>query len=60
MDHRRFTKLANRIEVREPVDPWRGRQPRFEKLVFRRPAHFELVGRLSTGEPITVRLGPLR
>ena len=60
MDHRRFIRLASRIEIREPVDPWRGRQPRFEKLVFRAPARFELVGRLSTGEPISVRLGPPR
>jgi hypothetical protein len=37
MDDRRFTMLANRIEIRESVDPWRGRQPRFEKLAFRGP-----------------------
>jgi hypothetical protein len=60
MDHRCLTNLASRIEVRDPVDPWRGRQPRFEKFVYRAPAQFELVGRLSTGEPITVRLAPLR
>jgi hypothetical protein len=60
-DRRRFGGLATRIEIRESDDPWRGRKrPRYEKLVYGGPGHFELVARLASGERISVRLGPLR
>jgi hypothetical protein len=48
-----------RIELhqQEPSDPWRGLQPRYESIVMRGPGRFELLTKLPTGEPISVRLG---
>jgi hypothetical protein len=46
-------------EPRATDDPWRGVQPRYEKIVMRGPHHFELVAKLPSGEPINVRLAPL-
>jgi hypothetical protein len=40
-------------------DPWRGVQPRYERIVMRGPRHFELVTKLPSGEPVSVRLSPL-
>jgi hypothetical protein len=45
--------------MRPTDDPWRGLQPRYEKIVMRGPRHFELVTKLPSGEPISVRLAPL-
>jgi hypothetical protein len=53
--------LADRIVSvgrREPDDPWQGRQPRYERIVMRGPRHFELVTKLPSGEPVSVRLAP--
>lgn len=44
-------------ESREPRDPWRGRQPKYEKLVMHGPRHFAAVARLPSGERVEVRLG---
>jgi hypothetical protein len=41
---------------RESEDPWKGRQPRYEKLVYRAPRSFSLVTKLPTGQPIEVPL----
>jgi len=45
------------IEWREPDDPWKGRQPRYEKLLYRAPHSFLLVTKLPSGAPIEVKLG---
>jgi hypothetical protein len=45
-----------RFEMRDPADPWGGRQPKFEKLVHRGRNRFEMVGRLHSGKRIVVRL----
>jgi hypothetical protein len=44
------------LERREPDDPWRGRQPRYEKLVYHPPRSFFLITRLPSDAPIEVRL----
>jgi hypothetical protein len=44
------------LERREPDDPWRGRQPRYEKLVYHPPRSFFLITRLPSDAPIGVRL----
>jgi hypothetical protein len=44
---------------RDADDPWQGRQPRYERILMRGPRHFELVTKLPTGEPVSVRLAPL-
>jgi hypothetical protein len=49
--------MKARFEMRESDDPWRGLQPRYERIVRRGPDRFELVTKLPTGEPISVRLG---
>jgi hypothetical protein len=41
---------------RESDDPWNGRQPRYEKLVYRAPRSFLLVTTLPSGQPIEVPL----
>jgi hypothetical protein len=46
------------IEWRESDDPWRGLQPKYEKLVRRGPSHFALVTKSPAG-PVFVRLVPL-
>jgi hypothetical protein len=46
------------FKLRESDDPWRGVQPRYERIVMRGPRHFELVTKLPSGEPISVRLAP--
>jgi hypothetical protein len=48
-----------KFERRESDDPWRGVQPRYERIVMRGPRHFELVTKLPSGESISVRLAPL-
>jgi hypothetical protein len=48
-----------KLERRESDDPWRGVQPRYVSLVMRGERHFELVTKLPSGEPISVRLVPL-
>jgi hypothetical protein len=52
--------VTSKHERREPVDPWRGRQPRYEKLVYRGPKQFAMATKLPSGKPIFVQLGPLR
>jgi hypothetical protein len=54
--------VDTRFEMREPPDdPWGGRQPKFDRLVMRDARTFLIEGRLvPSGEPVTVRLGPLR
>lgn len=47
------------IEAREADDPWRGRQPRYERLVKVAPGRLGLVTKLPSGEPITVPLARL-
>jgi hypothetical protein len=46
--------------VRDPGsgDPWRGLQPKYEKLVRLGPMRFGLTTKLPSGEPVTVELGP--
>jgi hypothetical protein len=51
--------VASNFEMAEPPDPWRGRQPKFDKLVMRDASHFFLVAKLPSGEPVLMQLGPL-
>jgi hypothetical protein len=51
--------MDDRVWPRESEDPWRGRQPKYEKLVMRGPRRFALTTRLPTGESIDVPLGRL-
>jgi hypothetical protein len=46
------------LEQRDSDDPWRGVQPRYERIVMRGPGHFELVTKLPSGQPVAVRLAP--
>jgi hypothetical protein len=48
------------FERRDSDDPWRGRQPKFERLVFRGDHEFALAARLPSGEPVEVPLAPFR
>jgi hypothetical protein len=48
------------VTTRESDDPWRGRQPKYEKLVMKGPGNFGRTTQLPSGEPIFVPLGPLR
>lgn len=51
-------KKVVRFEMHEPDDlPWRGQQPKFEKIVRLGPMRFGLTTKLPDGEPITVELG---
>jgi hypothetical protein len=45
------------FEIRESDDPWRGRQPKYERIVRLAPGGFGLATKLPSGKPITVRLG---
>jgi hypothetical protein len=45
------------VERRESEDPWRGRQPEYEKLIMLAPGRFVMVTRLRSGEQIVVPLG---
>jgi hypothetical protein len=36
--------------------PWGSAQPKFDRLEYVSPRRFFLVGRLTTGEPIRIRL----
>ncbi len=45
------------MEMREPDDLWRGRQPKYEALVMRGEDRFALTVRLPSGETIDVPLG---
>ena len=49
--------MASRVELRESEDPWRGRQPRYEKIVRLGPMRFGLATKLPNGEPIVCELG---
>ena len=44
------------IDWRAPEDPWKGRQPRYEKLLYRPPRSFLLVTKLPSGTPIEAKL----
>jgi hypothetical protein len=46
-------------ETHESDDPWRGRQPKYERIVRMAPRRFGLVTKLPNGEPITVPLSRL-
>jgi hypothetical protein len=46
-----------RFERRECEDPWHGKQPKYEKLVYRGPGQFFAMTRLPSGEPTAVQLG---
>jgi hypothetical protein len=50
------TRFA-RFEMRPTNDPWRGRQPKYEKLVRFGPSRFGLVTELPSGAPIPVPVG---
>ncbi len=50
--------MAGSFETREPDDPWRGRQPQYERIVRLGPGRFGLATTLPSGEPI-VPLGHL-
>jgi hypothetical protein len=39
-------------------DPWRGRQPSYQRLVRLGPNQFGLAAKLPSGDPVTVELGP--
>jgi hypothetical protein len=43
--------MTTRFERRESDDPWRGRQPRYEKIVRLGPLRFGLKTTLPSGEP---------
>ena len=45
------------MQMREPDDPGRGRQPKYEALVMRDEDRFALTVRLPSGETIDVPLG---
>jgi hypothetical protein len=47
------------FELREPDDPWHGRQPKVEKLLMRGPHEFAMSARLPTGESVDVPLARL-
>jgi hypothetical protein len=47
------------MEMREPDDRRRGRQPKYESLVMLADERFVLTLRLPSGEVIDVPLGPL-
>ena len=49
--------MNEHFERRESDDPWRGRQPKYEKLVMRGPDRFFAATRLPSGRRIMVRLG---
>jgi hypothetical protein len=44
------------VEFCETDDPWRGRQPRYERLVKVAPGRLGLTTKLPSGKPITVSL----
>lgn len=46
-----------RFERRDADDPWRGKQPKYEKLVYRGPGQFFALTRLPSGEPAAVQFG---
>ena len=46
-------------EVRETDDPWRGRQPRYARVVKVAPGRLGLTTKLPSGKPITVPLDRL-
>ena len=46
-----------RFEMTESDDPWRGRQPNYEKIVRLGPMRFGLTTKLPNGEPIICELG---
>jgi hypothetical protein len=54
-----LASVTDKFEMVEPLDPWRGRQPKYEKLVMRDLNHFFLKTKLPWGRPIAVQLGRL-
>jgi hypothetical protein len=56
MEPRRIRRI---VFVMEECDkePWRGRQPRYERVVRMAPGQFGLVAKLPNGTPITAPLG---
>jgi hypothetical protein len=46
-----------RFERQLSDDSWRGRQPKYEKLVMRGPDRFFLATKLPSGRRLLVRLG---
>jgi len=51
--------MDDRFEGRRCDDPWHGKQPKYEKLVYRGPGLFFAMTRLPSGEPTAVQLGPV-
>ena len=47
------------IDWRDSEDPWRGRQPKYDRLVRRGPDDFALVTTSPAGTTVFVRLGPI-
>lgn len=48
-----------RFERRESEDPWRGKQPKYEKLVYAGRERFLAITKLPSGKRIAVQLGRL-
>ena len=51
--------MKGRFEMHEKTDPWRGRQPKYERIVRVGPNRFGLATKLPSGEPIVAELGRL-
>jgi hypothetical protein len=51
--------MDDHFEGRRCDDPWHGKQPKYEKLVYRGPGLFFAMTRLPSGEPTAVQLGPM-
>ena len=52
--------MASNFQRGGAVDPWHGRQPRYEKLVTTGPTGFALITRLPNGKRVEVPLGTAR
>jgi hypothetical protein len=51
--------VNGRSEIRPASDPWRGRQPHYEKLLTDGSGHFFMVTRLPSRATVRVPLGRL-
>jgi hypothetical protein len=53
-----MASVAPRVRDRGSGDPWRGPQPKYDKIVRLGPMRFGLTTKLPSGEPVTIELGP--
>jgi hypothetical protein len=49
--------VGSSFEMREPQGPWGGHQPKCEKLTRLAANRYAILGRLDSGQPVTVPLG---